>query len=148
MADQHNIKIGPWGGRGGYSSFDIGPSATQITRVRLHTGDVVDSLEISYVDARNEVKTYRAGGSGGSLHEFELVRGEYINGIVGSFKNYYGEICITKLGFKTNLENEHGPFGEEGDEEFPVPVVAGRIVGFFGEYDRYINSIGVSLALN
>ncbi|KAG6530549.1 jacalin-related lectin 3-like [Zingiber officinale] len=142
-----NIKIGPWGGLGAYSS-DIGRPGTQITRVGLHTGDVVDSLEISYVDDRNEVKTYKAGGSGGELHEFELERGEYINGMFGSFNDYYGEVCITELGFKTNLGNDHGPFGGGGGEGFSVPVVAGRIVGFFGEYDRYINSIGVSLALN
>ncbi|KAG6526759.1 hypothetical protein ZIOFF_016760 [Zingiber officinale] len=80
--------------------------------------------------------------------QFELERGEYINGMFGSFNDYYGEVCITELGFKTNLGNDHGPFGGGGGEGFSVPVVAGRIVGFFGEYDRYINSIGVSLALN
>ncbi|XP_074588919.1 protein GOS9-like [Curcuma longa] len=145
-----NIKIGPWGGQGDYS-FDIAPSATQITRVILHTGDAVEGLEISYADDRNEVKTYLAGNNGGgisALHEFELVRGEYINKMVGSVQKSGKMAWITKLGFKTNLGNEHGPFGiDEGVEKFTVPIVAGRIVGFFGEFDGYINSIGVSLAL-
>ncbi|XP_042386328.1 protein GOS9-like [Zingiber officinale] len=139
------IKIGPWGGLGA-GGFDVGQYVSHITKVKLYTGDVVDSLEISYVDDRNQFETYRTGGGGGGLHEFELESGEYINWVVASYKDYYGEICVTELGFKTNLGKEHGPFGDGGGETVSIPVVAGRLVGFFGQYDRYINSIGLYLA--
>ncbi|KAG6516408.1 hypothetical protein ZIOFF_026867 [Zingiber officinale] len=139
------IKIGPWGGLGA-GGFDVGQYVSHITKVKLYTGDVVDSLEISYVDDRNQFETYRTGGGGGGLHEFELESGEYINWVVASYKDYYDEICLTELGFKTNLGKEHGPFGDGGGETVTIPVVAGRLVGFFGQYDRYINSIGLYLA--
>ncbi|KAG6476226.1 hypothetical protein ZIOFF_065464 [Zingiber officinale] len=141
----NNIKIGPWGGHGEHN-FDIGPSASQITRVVLHTGLVVDSLEIFYVTERNEAKTCRVGGTGGGFHEFELLPGEYINSMVGSIKTFYGETCIAKLGFKTNTGKKHGPFGHGGGMEFTVPVLDGRIVGFFGQFNSYLNGIGVYLA--
>ncbi|KAG6530541.1 horcolin-like [Zingiber officinale] len=142
-----NIKIGAWGGSG-EQRFDIGGSAFQITRVRLHAGIVVDSLEVSYVDDRNKVATSRAGGSGGKFHEFELRAGEYINSMVGSVREYNGETCITQLEFRTNLGKQHGPFGAAGSNRFTVPVKDGRIVGFFGRYTKYVNKIGVYLAPN
>ncbi|KAG6530561.1 horcolin-like [Zingiber officinale] len=141
------LKVGPWGGCGD-TSFDIlGPPTSQIIKILVKTGAVVDSLVISYV-IDNEVQSYRAGGTGGvEAHEFELGRGEYINKIFGSINDYNGETCIAKLGFKTNLGKQHGPFGAGGGKEFIVPVVNGRIVGFFGQYTNYINAIGVSAVL-
>ncbi|KAG6508052.1 protein GOS9-like [Zingiber officinale] len=141
------IKIGPWGGTGA-CNFDIGRSASQIKKVVLHTGDTVERLEISYVVDGNEVKTHPIGGSGGQSHEFELIPGEYINSMVGSVKTYRGETRISKLEFKTNLGKKHGPFGHGGGTEFTVPVMDGRIVGFFGQSGCYLNGIGVYLAPN
>ncbi|XP_074559958.1 protein GOS9-like, partial [Curcuma longa] len=148
-----NNRIGPWGGTGTYN-FDIGRNASQITKVVLHAGEIVDSLKIFYVDEGNEVNTTRIGGGGGGLCEFKLRPGEYINSMKGSFRAYYdekymenyGEICITKLQFKTNKGRKHGPFGQGGGSEFSVPVGDGRIVGFFGQYCRYLNAIGVYVA--
>lgn len=80
--------------------------------------------------------------------QFDLESDEYINWVIVSFKDYYGKLSITELGFKTNLGNEHGPFGQGGGERVCIPIIAGRVVGFFGRYDRYINSIGFYLAPN
>ncbi|KAG6530580.1 hypothetical protein ZIOFF_012821 [Zingiber officinale] len=60
---QNTIKVGPWGVAGD-CKFDIGRSATQITKVTLHAGYIVDSMEISIVDGGN-VETKRVGTSGG-----------------------------------------------------------------------------------
>ncbi|KAG6530543.1 hypothetical protein ZIOFF_012782 [Zingiber officinale] len=68
--------------------------------------------------------------------------------MVGSVNDLNGETCIAKLGFATNFGNTHGPFGAAGGKEFSVPVVDGRIVGFFGQYDKYLKAIGVYLAPN
>ncbi|XP_042423882.1 protein GOS9-like [Zingiber officinale] len=145
---QNNIKIGPWG-IAGDCNFDIGRSASQITKVRLHTGNVIDNLEISYILDGKNVETRRLGGSGGgSYHTFELLPGEYINSMVGSVGDNDGESCISQLKFKTNFGNTHGPFGKGGGKEFTVPVTDGRIVGFFGQYDKYLKEIGVYVALN
>lgn len=56
---------------------------------------------------------------------------------------FYGETCIAKLGFRTNFGKRHGPFGQGGGMKFTVPVQDGRIVGFFGQSDSYLNAIGV-----
>ncbi|KAG6504570.1 hypothetical protein ZIOFF_036904 [Zingiber officinale] len=130
---RRRVKIGPWGATRACSFDNIGGSVSRITRVGLHTGIIVDSLELSYVVDRNN---------------FELLPGEYINSMVGSFKTFCGETCIAKLGFTTNLGKKHGPFGQGGGVEFSVPVVDGRIVGFFGQFGRYLNGIGVYLAPN
>ncbi|KAG6526778.1 horcolin-like [Zingiber officinale] len=141
------LKVGPWGGSGDTSFDIIGPPTSQITKILVKTGAVVDSLVISYV-VDWEVQSYRAGGTGGvETHEFELGGGEYINKIFGSISDYNGETCISQLGFKTNLGKQHGPFGKGCGKEFTVPVVNGRIVGLFGQYTNYINAIGVSALL-
>ncbi|KAG6530569.1 horcolin-like [Zingiber officinale] len=145
---QNNIKVGPWGVAGD-CNFDIGGSVSQITKVRLHTGGVVDNLEISYIVDGSNFDTPTLGGSGGgTYHSFTLDPGEYINSMVGFVGAYNGESCISQLKFKTNFGNTHGPFGGGGGKEFTVPVTAGRIVGFFGEYDKYLKEIGVYVALN
>ncbi|XP_042466981.1 protein GOS9-like isoform X2 [Zingiber officinale] len=144
---QNNIKVGPWGVAGD-CNFDIGRSASQITKVRLHTGVVVDNLEISYIVDGKNVETRRLGGGGGRYHTVELLPGEYINSMVGFVGAFNGESCISQLKFKTNFGNTHGPFGEGGGNEFTVPVTDGRIVGFFGQYDKYLKEIGVYVALN
>ncbi|XP_042466987.1 mannose/glucose-specific lectin-like [Zingiber officinale] len=144
---QNTIKVGPWGVAGD-CKFDIGRSATQITKVTLHAGYIVDSLEISIVDGGN-VETKRVGTSGGGgYHSFTLDPGEYINSMVGFVGEYNGESCISQLNFKTNFGNTHGPFGGGGGKEFTIPVTDGRIVGFFGQHDYYLKAIGVYVALN
>lgn len=80
--------------------------------------------------------------------QFELGTGDYINWMLGSFKVFDGETCVTELEFKTHSGKHYGPFGQGGGQNFTVPVVVGQIAGFFGQYGSYINSIGVSLALN
>ncbi|XP_074566050.1 protein GOS9-like [Curcuma longa] len=142
------LKVGPWGGSG-VSAFDFGESDQVIKKVVVYSGDVVDSLEISYyTDKPNVFESYPVGGPGGGPNECPLSQGEYINNIFGSVNGYDNEICVTEIGFETNLEKKYGPFGKGGGEKFSIPVVNGRIVGFFGQYNKYINGIGVSLALN
>ncbi|KAG6526780.1 protein GOS9-like [Zingiber officinale] len=142
------IKLGPWGVVGD-CHFDIGRSASQITKVRLHTGYIVDNLGISYVVDGKHFETRRLGGSGGGAHHtFTLVPGEYINSMAGFVGAYESERCISQLKFKTNLGNAHGAFGGGGGDEFTVPIMHGRIVGFFGQYDKYLKAIGVYVALN
>ncbi|XP_074560953.1 horcolin-like [Curcuma longa] len=143
------IKIGAWGGSGG-NKFDVGRSASQITKIRLQAGRVVDHLEVSYLDDRNKFATCSAGGKGGQFHEFKLGSGEYINWMVGSVCEFDDETCISQLEFKTNFGKQHGPFGRiDGGRRFSVPVMdGGRIVGFFGQFTKYVNEIGVYLAPN
>ncbi|KAG6526761.1 agglutinin-like [Zingiber officinale] len=142
------IKIGPFGGAG-TRNFDTGGSAAPIARVKLRTGTVIYSLQISYNINRRDVETDLLGGEGGdSHHTFELRPGEYINSMTGCVREYNGETCITKLEFYTNLNVRHGPFGKADGRKFNVPVINGRIVGFFGRYSKYLNEIGVYLAPN
>lgn len=143
----NNIKIGGWGGNGG-NKFDIGRSASQITKIRLQAGRVVDHLEVSFLDDRNKVATCGAGGKGGQFNEFKLRSGEYINRMVGCVCEFDDETCISQLEFKTNIGTQHGPFGRANGRKFSVPVMDGRIVGFFGRSTKYLNEIGVYLAPN
>ncbi|KAG6526755.1 mannose/glucose-specific lectin-like [Zingiber officinale] len=129
------IKIGPWGTPGA-CSFDIAASASQ-----LQGSD--STQEPSSIAWRSPTLS-----TGKTSKHFELQPGEYINSMVGSVNDLNGETCIAKLGFATNFGNTHGPFGAGGGKEYSVPVVDGRIVGFFGQYDKYLKAIGVYLAPN
>ncbi|KAG6530542.1 hypothetical protein ZIOFF_012781 [Zingiber officinale] len=144
-----NIKIGPWGGNG-VSSFDTGGSVSRITRIRVQAGSIVDGLQVSYVNVdRNNVETPLVGGNGGTQHVIHLQIGESINSMLGIVCEFFGDTCISQLEFTTNFGMHYGPFGSINEgRRFNVPVINGRIVGFFGSSTRYLNEIGVYLASN
>ncbi|URE09272.1 Mannose glucose-specific lectin [Musa troglodytarum] len=140
------IKVGTWGGNR-RSHWDMGP-ASRITKVQINAGLIVDSIKVWYVVDGKSYATSRHGGSGGNPHEFHLQEREYINRMSGHVKDFCGTPCVSQLTFATNLGKKHGPFGHSGGVPFSVPVAEGRIIGFFGNAEKYLNAIGIYLKPN
>nr|XP_009406552.1 PREDICTED: protein GOS9-like [Musa acuminata subsp. malaccensis] len=140
------IKVGSWGGNKG-AHWDMGP-ASRITRVQIYAGLIVDSIKVQYVVDGTSNETRRHGGSGGKPHQFQLREREYIKCISGHVKDFGGTRCVSQLTFVTNLRKTHGPFGQGGGVAFSVPVAEGRIIGFFGNAEKYLNALGIYLKPN
>ncbi|KDN39142.1 hypothetical protein RSAG8_09049, partial [Rhizoctonia solani AG-8 WAC10335] len=105
-------------------------SSMYISNVEVRCGDIIDSIQFTYSDTKNEqngkIKTARHGGSGGTRHQFELRDGEYIVSVSGRFSEEFQ--CVTQLCFGTNLGrtseiygagkgqgfSAHAPLGEHG----------------------------------
>ncbi|CAL9193772.1 unnamed protein product [Musa hybrid cultivar] len=105
----------------------MGP-ASRITRVQIYAGLIVDSIKVWYV--------------------FHLRKGEYINCISGHVKDFRGTRCVSQLTFVTNMRKTHGPFGQGGGVAFSVLVAEGRIIGFYGNAETYLNALGIYLKPN
>ncbi|CAE7157637.1 unnamed protein product [Rhizoctonia solani] len=73
-----------------------------ISKIRVGCGDVIDSLQLVYIEnasqAQNEYQTELHGGLGGSKKEFVLEPGEHIIKVSGK----YDDAQITQIGFETN----------------------------------------------
>ncbi|CAL9056581.1 unnamed protein product [Musa banksii] len=151
------IKVGSWGGNKG-AHWDMGP-ASRITRVQIYAGLIVDSIKVWYVVDGTPNVTCRHGGSGSNPHQAPLLSlslslslspedGEYIKCISGHVKDFRGTRRVSQLTFVTNLRKTHGPFGQGGGVAFSVPVAEGRIIGFFGNAEKYLNALGIYLKPN
>ena len=88
-------------------SFKFKLDVSECETVTVCAGGIVDSIRVGDGD--------RAGGSGGSKHEFTLHEGETIVRISGTRVRFPGsdsDLVIGEIKFETNMENVHGPFGE------------------------------------
>ena len=88
-------------------SFKLKLDVAECETVTVCAGGIVDSIQVGDGD--------RAGGSGGSKHEFTLHEGETIVRISGTRVRFPGsdsDLVIGEIKFETNMENVHGPFGE------------------------------------
>ncbi|MQL95398.1 hypothetical protein Taro_028067 [Colocasia esculenta] len=148
------VKVGPFGGSTG-TLVDVG-SASQIRRVRINHGDVIDRLTILYVDVNGTSKEFSVGGIGGLESAFELSDGEHITGVSGSVNSHGGVTCIARLYLATSRGITHGPYGLGGGiplgrdaTPFSFPIDQGMRVGnFFGRGRPFLVSLGAYLEPN
>ena len=75
-------------------------------------------------------------------NQLQLGYGEHLTEISGTFDNYQGVTVITSLSFKVG-RRVNGPYGRATGTKFSLPVVKGKITGFFGNYGDYLDSLGV-----
>ncbi|XP_042465513.1 jacalin-related lectin 19-like [Zingiber officinale] len=140
------VKVGDWGANVG-SQWDMGP-VNKITSMKIYYGDVVDSIEITYWNNGSIRSTPRYGGGGGNPTQIDLKEGEYLSCMRGYIiLNYQGLPCISQIIFETNL-GKYGPYGRGSGTPFALPVLEGKIVGFFGRAGDYITSIGCYIMPN
>ena len=78
-------------------------------------------------------------------NQLQLGYGEHLTEISGTFDNYQGVTVITSLSFKVG-RRVNGPYGRATGTKFSLPVVRGKITGFFGNYGDYLDSLGVLIA--
>ncbi|KAI3681103.1 hypothetical protein L6452_35886 [Arctium lappa] len=71
---------------------------------------------------------------------FTLEEDEEITMIAGTYEDTTVITCLT---IGTSLDVTHGPFGTPGSKSFSLPVAKGKVIGFFGSYGDYLNTLGV-----
>ncbi|KAF2933582.1 hypothetical protein DAI22_04g094600 [Oryza sativa Japonica Group] len=143
-------KIGLWGGAGGSSHYDIEVAPRRLESLIISSGEVIYSLEFSYIDHSGQQHTSGTwGGYGpnkGNKHtKIELGLIEYVtevSGTIGPFDRAPAGV-ITSLMFITN-KGSYGPFGEVRGTPFHIPVQDnGSIVGFFARAGWYVDAFGI-----
>jgi Jacalin-like lectin domain len=114
----------------------------RISEVIIHSGNVIDSIAVSYVDSNdNPLGTFKLGGNGGNMGVVQIKKNGYIKGIYGAFDDVVGwlQINITDpaIGYA---------FGLGYHTEFEYFAPAGYlIIGFWGAAGDYIDRLGVIL---
>ena len=146
-------KQGPIGGEIDATDFDIQPQQeaplSRIKTVRLHTGWAIDKIQVQYENkATNQTyDSIASGGPGGSYAEFNLVEGDYLTGVSGSWGKQapsYPKENIVTLQFKTKKGIKSQLFGGNNSqkvvEPFSFEAPQGyEIIGFFGAYGGAYN---------
>ncbi|KAI5001486.1 horcolin-like [Hordeum vulgare subsp. vulgare] len=138
------IKIGPWGGTGG-SQRDVQQKPSRLVSITIYSGGAIDSISFTYVsgDCEQHLSSGKWGGSGGSPHTISLDPTNYVTEISGTIGDCNGYNVIKSLTIVTLKE---GPrtYGHVYGTPFRVPVLdGGKIVGFFGCSNAYLDAIGV-----
>ncbi|RCV15904.1 hypothetical protein SETIT_3G095300v2 [Setaria italica] len=137
------IMIGMWGGDGG-EEFDVTEPPKRLDSVMIRAGEIIDSFGFSYIDQAGQKHTLGPyGGKGGNLTTIQLAPTEYVKGFSGTTGTYVGSQVVASLAIETNLR-EYGPYGEEQDMHFSIPLPKNAsVVGFFGSAGNLLDAIGV-----
>lgn len=135
--------MGPFGGSGGDFFQDSVPDPSYVTGVIIHSGFVVDNLQM----VLNTGALGAHGGDGGVQQQLNLASDEYITEIDGSYgvPNISGWTAteITQITIRTN-HGTYGPYGDGGGTLFAMAAPAGNeIVGFFGHAGIFVDQLGV-----
>ncbi|KAL8490551.1 hypothetical protein ACS0TY_022535 [Phlomoides rotata] len=150
-ADTSIIKIGPVGKEKG-DDWDE-KLHTKIVQIFVSHDDEINSIQLQYVENGNLVLSAIHGACNG--YNFDVVKLrfpiEYITSVSGYKSNNDSRLC--SITFGTNLNAEHGPFGQfrEGhDKGFKFKLGQDRqFAGFYGTANEDgVNSIGVYLKPN
>ncbi|XP_064975317.1 protein GOS9-like [Musa acuminata AAA Group] len=138
------IKVGLWGGNGG-SEWDMG-AADRITEIKIGAVEAIDAIVITFI-RNDQTETKHFGSIDFKPYVISLQEDEYLVGVEGSVDTMWGLTLVRNLTLRTNKDS-YGPFGSSGGIPFSVPLVSGKIIGFFGRAGEMIEAIGVYLAPN
>ncbi|GJV10416.1 GOS9-like protein [Tanacetum coccineum] len=150
MAD---VKVGGWGGDGGRGEwewpFAAGSNLSKI-QVISNAECIVSVMFTTYSPQGGQHNSKKYGGAGvkgpGILtHNIQLGFGELVSEIRGTYAVYQTVTVITSLTFVVGTQ-ENGPYGKVNGTAFSLPVINGKITGFWGNSDKYLDSLGVFLA--
>ncbi|KAG6704978.1 hypothetical protein I3842_07G158700 [Carya illinoinensis] len=140
------ISVGPWGGQQGLA-WDDGFYST-VRQVVITHGAGIDCIQIEYDDKGTSIWSGRHGGNGGN--RTDKIKLDYPDEFLTSIRGYYGglndwgPVFIRSLTLESNKKT-YGPFGFEQGTYFSFPMTGGRIVGFHGKSNWYLDSIGAYL---
>ncbi|KAL3845241.1 hypothetical protein ACJIZ3_002644 [Penstemon smallii] len=138
---------GPWGGTG--KLWDDGVFAA-VKKINVHIGkstNVICAVQFEYLNTNGKsITSPKYGGKGDCTvkqinidHETDFLIG--VSGFYGQME-HGGVNVIKSLRFYTN-KGMYGPFGEEKGTYFTSLSCRGKILGFRGSSDEYLNAIGV-----
>jgi hypothetical protein len=138
-----DIKVTPgYGGGGGYPFDDLDFSTavatqTRITKLQLRSGEVIDSLIVTYTNLEKSW-TYAHGGDGGALgNVLQLPGGQFITRVSGRSGS-----LVDKLRFEiANGNSIEG--GRDGGAAFPdwKPQDGSFLLGFAGRSNKKLDQI-------
>ncbi|XP_031378847.1 uncharacterized protein LOC116194228 [Punica granatum] len=136
--------VGPCGGSG--TPFDDGAHTT-VRKISVVFDSVIHSITLEYDDDGSLVRSRPHGGwystMTSRLCQVALdYPNEFLISISGYIEENYRFRVIRSLRFHSN-RRMYGPFGEEMGTAFTIPPVdEGMIIGFFGNCDEVLDSIG------
>lgn len=132
-------KIDPKGNINGKEYHLETPSL--MTEIGVRSGGWIDGISIK----DDQGASASAGGSGGGAATFKLEPGEFLTSITGYYGHHIGQFTLKTNRGKTAIYGA----GHGGNMAHSFELNAGEgmaIIGFFGNADNYLNSIGAYVA--
>uniref|UniRef100_A0A0D9W2K4 Jacalin-type lectin domain-containing protein n=1 Tax=Leersia perrieri TaxID=77586 RepID=A0A0D9W2K4_9ORYZ len=147
------VKVGPWGGIGGVAWDEGGHDAsgggyTGIHSISVGSSSCIDSLLFEYDDNGKRVKGTLHGEGKSAVREELDFPSEFLTHVSGYHDEY-----LRSLQFRTNRNKTFGPYGVKYENHkdcrpFEISMEdAGSIVGFSGRSSRFIDAIGIYIAV-
>lgn len=141
------VKMGPCGGGGGNAwEMDVRNVDRIIKVIVWRRNFVFDAMSVLY-DGDGQWESTKHGRAGGERSEICLESDEYLTGMKGHVGDYDGRFVVKSLTFVTN-QRTFGPYGDEEGAPFELPAAGGRIVGFHGRSDSYLNALGTYVKMD
>ncbi|KAF7027097.1 hypothetical protein CFC21_039169 [Triticum aestivum] len=146
------VKTGPCGGGDG-KEWDMDVRGVNcITKVVVwHRSCVFDAMSVLYERDGRVEQTEEwgkpAASAGGERSEICLELDEYLISVKGHLGTIYDRLSVRSLTFISNRRT-YGPYGKEEGAPFELPAAGGRIVGFHGRSDSYLNALGTYVKMD
>ncbi|KAM0873956.1 hypothetical protein ACQ4PT_037731 [Festuca glaucescens] len=147
------LKMGPCGGVGGQvMEMDVCGVSRIVKVVVWYRVETVDAMSVFYERDGRVEKTDQwglpvTGGDGEHSEDVAICveSDEYFTGVKGNIDD---DNYVKSLTFISNRRT-FGPYGEEDGAPFELPAAAGgRIVGFHGRSDSYLDAIGTFVKMD
>ncbi|VAH55797.1 unnamed protein product [Triticum turgidum subsp. durum] len=106
-----------------------------------HRSDVLDAMSVSYDRDGREEETEQWGSPAGEPSEICLEADEYLTGVEGHV-DYSGHGLIVKSLTFVGNRRTFGPYGEKQGAAFELLAAGGKIIGFHGRSNSYVNALG------
>jgi hypothetical protein len=138
------VLIGPFGGAAG-GGFQDGtlPEGAKICKVRIRYGSWLDAIGLSYKLNGQVTDLPMHGGNGGTLSEFTIEDDEYITSLSGRYDRFVNSLVI---GTNKRTSSQYG--GTGGSSDYKLVIQSNqKLVGLQGRSERYLNAIGIVLAI-
>lgn len=135
------VMMSPLSGGQGGSHFVALPKNLRaaIRTITVRSGNYIDSIQLTFRNGKTISRTLRYGGNGGSVHSFNIARGEYITGVYGRSGRFVDSLTIvTSKGRKHSWGGKGGAhkYAFSGSKQDPI-------IGLWGRSGVYVDAIGV-----
>jgi len=136
-AQNIHVHVGPYGqSLGNCFSDPEQPYTKKLTRIVCRSGSLVDNLQFFY----GNVTAGPHGGGGGGQNVFELMPGEEIVRIQGSF-SVEGDIHLRTLQFTSNKNRTQSWGQDRGNHVFDVSIPGAVLSSISGSFSWIVQSI-------
>jgi len=136
--------------------FPAAQNIERIVKIVVHSGEIIDGLEITYLKKNGQLETVSHGGKGGSATPVELQANELIVGVAGRYQNpastFYGPQVVAQISFTIADTSSNvavpsvriaGPFGQPSNSNLHSYAVNGSIIaiGTYSGPQPYLHGI-------